>query len=380
MSTSKKNILFYYPSNKRTIAMETLLIALNNNTEYNLIALTTCEKGDLHYVLEENGIKTYTYIAKKKLSVVYYIKHLVFLINFCKKHKIDFIHSHLQEVNIIALFAQYFIKAKVIIFRHHFQYLKNSTFSGKRNKNEKLFDFLINRLAKIIVVPSSGVYNGMIKEEGANPNKIKIIPYTYDFEKYHKPDIDEVEIIKTKYPAKLRLIMVSRLIKYKQHHVVFPVIKELINEGLDIKLIVLDEGPEEEKLKDWILQNNMEKHIFMLGFRRDFINYMAASDVLIQPSLTDASNSVAKEMALLTKIVIVSENVGDYSDYIVDGKNGFLLPLKNPQKKLINVIKGIYYNNHKYSEMGQLLKESITSMFGVENSQKIVQEYINLMK
>lgn len=358
--------------------METLLIALNNTNEYNVIVLTTCKKGDLHKILEENNIPTFTYELKKNISIIYYLKHIFYLINFCKKNKIEIIHSHLQQVNIIAVIAQYFIEAKVIIFRHHFQYIKNSSYKLPRNKNELLFDKIINRLAKTIVVPSTGVKNGMIEEEKVNPDKIKIIPYVYDFDKYPKPDTTEVDKIKKKYPAKLRLIMVSRLIKLKQHHIVFPVIKDLINEGLDINLLVLDEGPEEENLKNWIAQNNMHNKIFMLGYRKDFINYMDACDVLIQPSLTDASNSAAKEMGLLEKIVIVTENVGDYSDYIKHSRNGFLVTKINPQLKIYELIKEIYFNYEKYKDLGKNLRQTVIEKFSNKNAQPIIKKYQEL--
>jgi glycosyltransferase involved in cell wall biosynthesis len=375
----EKKILFYYPSSKRSIAMETLLTGFSREG-YNVIGLTTCEKGDLHDVLEENGIKTFSFIIPEKPRVFFYLKHIIFLINFCKKHNINYVHSHLQQVNIIAVFAQFFIRAKVIIFRHHFQYLNHSSYSGKRNKNEQVFDYIINKLAKLIVVPSSSVYNYMIKEENVSPNKIKILPYIYDFSKYHNPDPNEVAIIRNSYPAKLLLIMVSRLIKLKQHHVVFPVIKDLINEGIDIKLLVLDEGPEENNLKTWVEENGMCNHIHMLGFRKDFINYMAAADILVQPSLTDASNSVAKEMALLEKIVAVSENVGDYSDYINDGVNGFLLPLKHPEIKLRNIILKVYENKNLYEEFGYKLKKRIIEKFDINYSKELLKDYTYLMK
>jgi glycosyltransferase involved in cell wall biosynthesis len=380
MTLNKKNILFYYPSNKRSIAMETILIALNSNGEFNVIGLTTCEKGDLHKVLEKNEIKTFSYVISEKPKILYYLKHLFFLIKFCKKNNIDFIHSHLQPVNIITVFAQYFIKTKVIIFRHHFQYLKNSSYSYKKNTMEHLFDSIINKLAKIIVVPSTGVRNGMIEEENVNTNKIKILPYIYNFNQYNKPNNLHVEEIKKRYPAKIRLIMVSRLIKLKQHHIVFPVIKELIIQGRDIQLMVLDEGPEKENLTKWIERNNMTDYIHMLGFKKDFIDYMAASDVLIQPSLTDASNSVAKEMALLEKIIIVSDTVGDYSDYIKDGENGYLLPTNHPQEQLKSIIINIYENINKHYIFGVKLKNDILKLYSMDNSNEILEVYYTLMK
>src|ERR1035437_1760352 len=251
---NKKKILFFYPSNKRTIALETLLIELSKKHE--IFILTTCPKGDFHYYMESLNFTTYTNNIGNK-GILYYIRQIIFLISFCKKVKIDFIFSHLQHVNFISVLSQYFIKAKVIVFRHHFRFVHSTDEQIKVSKNEIVFDKIINKLAYKIIVPSSGVYNGIKIVEKININKVSIIPYIYDFSIYQIPNVAEVEKIKLKYPCKLRLLMVSRLIKLKRHHILFPVIKDLISEGYDIKLLVLDNGPERENLTMYINENNL---------------------------------------------------------------------------------------------------------------------------
>lgn len=358
--------------------METLLMALNGREGVRVIGLTTCERGDLHEVLEKAGIQMTCHVVPDKPRLFYYIKHLLFLVRFCRRNGVDILHSHLQQVNIISVFARYLVKAKVIIFRHHFQDVEVSSFSEKVSVTEKLFDQLINALSDVIVVPSGGVRRGMLEKEHVRPSKVRILPYIYDFRRYDKPDRDKVSLIRQSHPAQLRLIMVSRLVKLKQHHVVFPLIKELVAEGLDIVMFVLDVGPEEEALKYWIALNSMENQIIMLGYRRDFIDYMAASDMLIQPSLTDASNSAAKEMAILEKIVAVTENVGDYSDYITDGVNGFLIPQSHPEAKIKAVVRAVYKDKSRYATMGGRLKADVTRMFGVEEGSDVIDQYLKL--
>jgi glycosyltransferase involved in cell wall biosynthesis len=207
--------------------------------------------------------------------------------------------------------------------------------------------------------------------------KLLIIPYFYYFSKYQQPDPQEVEKIKMLYPCRLRLIMVSRLIRLKQHHIVFPVIKKLVNEGYDLKLLVLDEGPEKQYLENYITANQLQEHIFMLGFRKDFVHFMAASDLLVQPSLTDASNSAAKEMAFFEKPVAVSTQVGDYDDYVIDHVNGYLLPTTNTAAVLEQVIREVYENPEQLKELGKRLKNDVISRF--DRSPQVVDQYIALI-
>lgn len=368
----KKTILFFYTSNRRTVAIETLILELRKK-DYEVLLLTTSPHGHLHQFLNSQGISTYTFTGG-------YFKQILFLIKFCKHHKVHVVFSHLQQANFVSVIARFFMTSKVIAFRHHLQFIYQTDEKIQVNRNEILMDKIINRLAKKIVVPSTGVYEGMKTHEHVNMSNVSIIPYIYDFSKYETPDPDLVESIKNQYPCTLRLIMVSRMIRLKRHHVVFPVIKDLVDQGFNIKLLVLDQGPEKENLERYVRDNKLESVIFFLGYRTDFVNYMAASDLLIQPSLTDASNSAAKEMALFEKPVAVSSNVGDYSDYVVNNQNGYLIPVSDTSKHLKEIIIDAYNHPDKLKSMGKMLKKDVISRFDQSNSKQIMALYESLLK
>jgi len=368
-------ILLYYPSNKRTNQIETQIIELKKRG-FNICLLTTIEKGDLHFELEKNGVKTYSNQINKNNSLVYYFSQIIFLIRFCKKNNIDIVLSNLQHVNFISVFAQFFINARVIIFRHHFKFNKDDK-SLSVNRMEQVFDKVINFLAKEIIVPSYGVYNGMKNHENIKIQKVKIIPYVYNFSKYKIPDINNVKKIKQTHSAKLRLIMCSRLIPFKRHIIIFPIIKELVALGYNIKLFVLDEGPEEDNLKNYIKKNNLEDNIIMLGYRKDFLDYMAAADIMIHPSLTEASNSAVKEIALLGKTAIVCKGVGDFDSYFINYKNGIILDPAKFKEIILEIIINIYKKEIDINILGENIKKDVYSKFSISDDN--IKPYIDLL-
>lgn len=374
----KSNILYYYPSNKRTIAFNSLMQRLIERG-YNMYLLTTCEKGVLHEDAETIGVKCFANPLKKSISFIYYLKQIWFLIKFCRKHKINFVLSNLQHVNFISVLAQYFISSKVIIYRHHFKYSQNTNdlkIKSYVNKNELFFDKIINKLAKTIIVPANSVKEGMVKYEGVAPNKIKVMQYLYNFDMYSKPDFKLAEELKTKYKAKLLLLMCSRLITLKRHHIVFPVIKKLVKENnYDIKLLVLDEGPEKQNLENYIITNKLEHNIYMLRYKSDFINYMQISDLMIHPSLTEASNSAVKEMALLNKTSIVCAGVGDFNDYFINSENGFIISTIDSEKHIEKILTDLYFDKSSLYDMGKKLHKTVLDRFSI--SEENVSKYIS---
>ncbi|MDP2388225.1 MAG: glycosyltransferase family 4 protein [Bacteroidota bacterium] len=375
-------VLFYYPSNKRTIAFNSVMKELKARG-YDMYLLTTCEEGVFHEDCRSLGIKVFSNSIKNSSSLFYYLRQILFLIRFCKKNQIEVVLSNLQHTNFIAVFAQYFIKSKVVIYRHHFNYinlLTDELSHRKKNRNESFFDKVINRRAKKIVVPSLSVKEGMVKYEHANPEKIFIMQYLYDFSMYNKPDLKKAVELKEKYRAKLIILMCARLIKLKGHDQVFRAVNKIIKEqNADIKMLVLDEGPQKTELEEFIVKNQLQSHIFMLGYCNDIVSIMAACDLMIHPSLTEASNSAVKEMALQGKTSVVCNGVGDFSDYFINRENGFLIDPNNAESEIFEIIADVYQNKAVLSEMGAKLRNTVTERFGVTdlNVNKYIESFKN---
>jgi glycosyltransferase involved in cell wall biosynthesis len=375
-----KKVLLFYPPNFRSVAIETLCKAVKE-AGHELLVLTLSERGAFHEALEKMGIKTQCHVLPRKPSWKYFLQHSRNLIKFCRQHQIDIVWSHLQEANIAALFAQPLLKAKVTAFRHHaesaFYAEMGERFGLSRNKNEQRIDKLINRLAKKIVIPSSGVWHSMEKYEGCDMSKVRLIPYIYDFTTYQQPDTEKVKAIRNQYSCNLMLIMVSRMIAAKQHRIVFEVVKKLVDEGLSIKMIVMDDGPLRTELEKFIGNNNMGNQILMTGFREDFVNYMAAADLLMHPSLTEASNNVVKEMGLLQKCVVVCRDVGDFNDYITEGRNGYFLERNNLAQTIESAIRDASAHTDKIKRFGEELRKDVLKHFSDSGENR--QRFLDLL-
>jgi len=377
-----RRVLLFYPPNKRSIAIETLCRAVSESGN-ELMVLTLTEKGPIHEALEQRGIKTFAYPPKWKRLWKYtrFYRQSKYLIRFCRRNNIDTVWSHLQEANIIAVMAQPFLKARLILFRHHAESAFYAEFGKKlnmkRSKGEAFLDKIINRFGKLIVVPSSGVWYGMEKYEKCNMKKVTLLPYIYDFSTYQHPDEEKVQQLRQQHRCKLMLIMISRMVPSKQHMPVLEVLKKLITEGLSIKMIIMDDGPLKGDLERFITDNNLSDHFVLTGYRQDFVNYMKAADLLMHPSVTEASNNVVKEMALLEKAVAVCRGVGDFNDYIEEDRNGYFLESDALGRCIESVTRDAYDHPDKLKRLGAALKNDVLKRFS--DSQQNRQRFLDLL-
>jgi len=343
--------------------------------------LTFSERGPIHEALEKKGIATAAYPVPRKPSWKFFLHHTRYLIRFCRENKIDTIWSHMPEANLIALMARRFLKVKLYVFRHHNAPAFYAQYGKKlgmvRNKREIWMDRLINRFAKNIVVLSDHVRNSMKQYEKCRENKIIVCPLIYDFSNQKLPEPEVVDKIREKMPCHLLLIMISRMVETKQHLPAFEIVKKLIAEGLSIKMIVMDEGPLKPELENFIQENELGPDIMMPGYSTDLINYMAASDLLLHPSLTEASSNVVKEMGFLEKPVAVCKGVGDFDDYIKDGVNGYLLQIEELKASIEAVIRKAYAGKEQLGIMGKQLREDVLQLFSDSVANR--QRYLNLI-
>ncbi len=334
---------------------------------HQLTVLTLSEKGALHEALEQMGVETHSVTFPRKPSWRYYLRHKKFLVRFCNEMKIQVIWSHFSDANLIALLAGRKLKIKVVPFRHHdesaFYALYGRKFGMKRSRKERILDFIVNRMANPLVVLSDNVRNNLILYEKMKPNRVKTCFLFYDFSLYATPDSEIIRHLQDQMPFSLRMIIVSRMMESKQHLAAFRVVKKLRDEGLSVGLVVMDGGPMKSALEYFIAKHQLEKEIFMAGFSTNVQDYMAAADLLIHPSVTEASNNVVKEMAMLQKPVLVCKGVGDFDAYICDGKNGFMINRDHLEDEMEQVIRYALANKQKLPELGAALKNDVYRIF-----------------
>jgi len=361
------NILIYHPANQPAKDVE----ALVENyilKEYKVYLLTQSEKGVLHDNISKLGGKSF---SVNKFSRFYYLNQIIYLIKFCRNNEIDVVYSNLQQCSIIAIFSQYFIKSKVITWRHH-----SDSVYLYGNWKEKIIDKLINSLSKSIIVISNFSYSQIVNIEKVKASKVSLIHLGYNFDCFSKTSTLSVNQIKNQYSAKLLLVIVGRLIPLKRVNLAIETISDLVASGYDIKLMILGTGELEESLKKAITQKQLLNHVFLIGHVNNVQDYIGAADLLIHTSNSEASCHMPKEAGVLSKSVLVCENVGDFSDYIVDGFNGIVIDKNNTQQELKIKLVDVYEKRIDINKLGEELKKTVKKRFDINEIIKLHQDLI----
>ena len=122
-----------------------------------------------------------------------------------------------------------------------------------------------------------------------------------------------------------------------------------------IKLLLAGTGPDEVKIKSIISEKNLMSSVEMLGFVHHMEEFYSKIDVLMHLTYADGISNTVIE-AMVARKPIISFNVASMPEIIIDGVNGFLVPL-NDLNAVVNSIE-------KFSSQKELIeffgKKSVT--------------------
>ena len=176
-------------------------------------------------------------------------------------------------------------------------------------------------------MPSTFIYQ-LLSGQGVPRDKIDVIPYGFEPEKYVQPD--PLEVARTKgelnlSPEHVVFGTFGRLHEEKGHRHLLEAFAALRKRNSRVILLIVGEGPERNSIEHQVDQLDLRKCVFVLGWRRDAMTLMAAVDAIVQPTLQEAFSQVMAEAMWMGKPLLITD-VSGATDIISSGVNGIIVP------------------------------------------------------
>ena len=344
-------------------------LILNVFGEWNSLKSSLNEKNlnfknliNLNMKLPING-----FIKSRIFYIFLSIITLIPLYKFLKKEKPDYLIIHLITVPVLVLSFFFNFKTKFIL-----------RISGypKLNFLRKIFWKIFSKKLYKIFTPTEItkkmlINNGVFREDqifllrdpiisikNLNTLKTKKIDDNFEFENY--------------------ILSIGRLTKQKNFQFL---IKAYAHVKLEItnlpKLLIIGEGEERNYLTKKIRENNLEKDVFLLGYKNNIFQYLNKSLFFILSSDWEDPGFVLVEAAASNKLILSSDVLSGPKEFLCNKSSGFLYEkenfkdFKNKIKHILNDTnsKEIYFKRinakknsrnytifHHYKELSKLLQ------------------------
>lgn len=257
------------------------------------------------------------------------------LARLLQRVRVDILHIHHYDEAIIGWLAtRIHRKTRLVVGRHYSDAIYRLPSSVKRRvlKQRALLSIeqAVNRAATRIIVPSAQAFEILTKWQGINPEKVDLIPYGFEPEKYVSPPLSDIHRVREELGLNGRFVLATfgRLQEEKGHRFLLEAVAQLKKQFPHLLLLLAGEGPERPAIESQIQEAGLQNVVRLLGWRRDAMLLMAAVDAVVQPTLHEAFSQVMVEALWLQKPLIITD-VSGAPDIIRDGENGLLVPRGN---------------------------------------------------
>ncbi len=265
------------------------------------------------------------------------------LVDVVKFEKLDLLHVHYAIPHASAAYmAQQIlsdqnIKIPFITTLHG----TDITLVGKDPSFEPVINFSINKSNMVTAVSES--LKKDTNELFEVKNNIKVIPNFICIDDYK---LENNDFYKKRFaPNNEKIIChISNFRKVKRIKDVL-LSFEIISKEIDVKLILVGDGPERSALEKISRESKYRNNIYFLGSLKSTKEVLNISDLFFLPSSTESFGLSALE-AMACSVPVISTKTGGIPEVVIDGESGYLSEVGDVKEMSSNAIE-ILSNENK---------------------------------
>lgn len=331
--------------------------------------------------VEECGIPfIHIPVLVRNINVVFDAIALFKIWRFLAKEKFDVVHTHTSKAGLLGRFAARLAGAPLVVHTPH-GHVFFGYFGPLKTKIFILLEKLANRMADRIVALTHREKADYISYRTCPEEKIAVIHSGVELNQFQESTLAEKTKLKKEIGLPENSIVVGtvgRLVPVKGPGFLIMASLAILPRHPHTYFLFAGDGPLKDNLQKRASETGEEKNIVFLGWRDDIAHILSIFDIFCLPSLNEGMGRVLVE-AMAHGIPIVASDVGGIPDLVTHGKNGFLVPPKNPWE-LAKYIQILIEDEEKRKKMGEAGKK-MAQRFSHENMvKKIAELYEELLK
>jgi len=305
------------------------------------------------------------------------LKNLSKINSIVKEYNIDIIHTQLFWADLIGRALKFLNRNKILLSTIQ------SSANEKNNKDlysekHRFIDSFTGRLLNDgFIAVSEHVKNISLKNAGFSADKMRVI--------YNSVDVDyassesKIRQIRKEFgffPGQKTMVNIGRLVPSKGHISLIDSIREIKKKIPRIKMIVIGDGPDKDKLINYAGKIHVAENIIFAGKRIDARDVLSACDIFVFPVLYGEGLSVALLEAMAASLPCIATSIPANAEVITHGLNGLLVGCAKPEEIATAVIH-LFENRQESQRLGIEANSSVKQRFSARVISSALEEYYN---
>lgn len=287
------------------------------------------------------------------------------ILRLMRARRISHVLSHTQQANLIAATISRVYPGTVFLVRHHSDYVASGT-----ALKPKIADRFINLLGRRHVAVSDAVLNQMVVREGVPAGRVVRMDLGFRFDRFPEPDREAAKELRARFRGQSIVLTVGRLIECKRHDSLVQAAAVIARRRKDLAFVFLGQGPLRERLEAQTESLGLE-NVHFLGHVSKIQDYYAAAELLVHPSMSEASCNTLKEALYYRLPFLARKGVGDIEDYC--DCPDFLIPKHAGPEEMASRIEDLLARRREDWEPDPALRVRMMERFGIEKQAPILR-------
>jgi glycosyltransferase involved in cell wall biosynthesis len=208
-------------------------------------------------------------------------------------------------------------------------------------------------------------------QQGIPEKKIFVLPNTLDFTIFRKIGLNK----------EYDIVSLGRISEEKHIEIIVKIVEELKAKIPNIKAAIGGNGPQKEMIINLVKQLKLDNNIDVCGFIPDeeLISFFNKGKIFVLTSETEGFPRTIIQAAACG-LPVVASNVGDITDVIDQGINGFLVNEYSNIKEFSSRVFQLLNDDELYKKFSTNLEINVKQQFITENASKVWQNIFDRIK
>lgn len=249
------------------------------------------------------------------------------LVETIRRIRPDIVHAHHYDESFLASLAVRYTRSPALVIGHHYSDHIYYLSSGWRRRLHLMVEAFSNRAAARIVVPAQEVFRILVDRQREPADKVSVIPYGLPLERYRASAPDAAARLRREHGLDGRFVVLAccRLNREKGLEHLLRAVPALTARHPDAAVVLVGDGSYRPDLVRLAAELGIGRAVSFVGWRADALDWLAMSDVIVQPSMCESYCQVLVEALAFAKPVVMTP-VGAGPEVIGDNERGRLVP------------------------------------------------------
>jgi glycosyltransferase involved in cell wall biosynthesis len=295
------------------------------------------------------------------------------LTRYLKGIEADIVHTQLEAANILGNISAKLLRLPSVCTIHVMPSLDVKT---KTKLHQKVEWFALRHFCNRVVSVSEEARQYHIQISGSSAEQVTTIYNGIDLSAFADMDYaQERQAVRAEFgiPSDASvLITVAVLRPPKGIQFMIRALPAVLARHPNTYYLIVGSGPHQQVLNEEVANAGVNGHVIFAGMRKDVPRLLAASDVFVLSTLTEALPTVLAE-AMAARLPLIASRVGGIPEMIADGQNGFLVEPEDIDG-LSRICIRLLENSDERAAMGAAGWKIVHQKFNIERQVEQLKE------